>query len=401
MTFPKKILLSSSKIWLFSFLTFFLLASQCNTPPTPPLPEPPSEPVVRVALLTPTEGELATFGRMMRNGSLMAFDEWNNQGGLLGHRLEWAVYNTDCQFDSARQAVQQAVEDGVKFIIGPLCSEAAIAAAEPAESANVLMISPTATHPLVTVNNQGQTRPTVFRASHAYRRQGQAAARFADETLEVNTAALFANPGDDYSTILADAFAQQFSRQGGEIVYRATYTPGDTDFRDQLMAIYNSGAAVIYLPAGVEVVNRIAGQLKELNLTSSGSSSQAKPILLGSDSWESAELDVEATTGSYFTTHVALPDSSPGARTWAEAYKSTYAIEPDTLAVLGYDAATLLLTSIEQAGTFDPNAIAKTLEQGTFSGVTGQISFDSQHNPIKPVPIVHIEDGQRMSLFRE
>ena len=85
------------------------------------------------------------------------------------------------------------------------------------------------------------------------------------------------------------------------------------------------------------------------------------------------------------------------AQSWAEAYKSNYAIEPETLAVLGYDAAIVLLTAIQQAGAVDRLAVAKSLEHGTFEGVTGQINFDSQHNPIKPVPIMAVKEGQVIS----
>jgi len=83
----------------------------------------------------------------MLNGATMAFEEWNSQGDVLGHRIEWVVYDTACQFDPAQQAIRQAIDASVEFIIGPLCSDAAVAAAEEAESAGLLMISPTATHP--------------------------------------------------------------------------------------------------------------------------------------------------------------------------------------------------------------------------------------------------------------
>jgi branched-chain amino acid transport system substrate-binding protein len=331
---------------------------------------------------------------MMRNGSIMAFEEWNNEGGLLEHRIEWVVYDTDCQFDTARQVTQQAIDDGLQFIIGPLCSEAAIAAAQTAQLEKVLLISPAATHPLVTVDGAGQTRRTIFRAGYAYPLQAQAAALFAYQTLKANKAALFSSPGDNYSATLARLFAQQFSGQGGEIVHQTTYTPGDVDFTDTLLALRHSEAEVIYLPAPAAVVNRVAGQLNELG--SSGPSSN--PVLLGSDSWESVELDLSATGGSYFTTHFAPTDQRPPVQTWTETYKSAYAIEPNTLAVLGYDAATLLITAIQQAGTFDTSAVVKALEQGVFRGVTGQISFDNQHNPIKPVPVVQIKDGRTIFL---
>lgn len=379
--------------WLLSIFTLVMLAWQCNPPPDPALPTPVTGPVARIALLAPTSGEMATFGRILSNGSRMALDQWNNQGGLLGHQLEWMIYDTGCQFETARRATRQALDDGLELIIGPLCSEAAIAAAELAEAEQALMISPTATHPLVTVNDRGQTRATIFRAAFTYSWQGQAAARFAYETLKVDKAALLVATGDDYATGLTEAFAKQFTAQGGEIVYRASYAADEADFKQMLLAISASSAGLIYLPAPAAVVNRIAGQLKELGLARTALAAGSGMILLGSDSWESPELDLTTTAGSYFTTHFVLVDQPPSGRSWAEAYKAIYAVEPNTLAALGYDATGMLLAAIQQAGTFEPAIVAKTLEQGTFDGITGQITFDGRHNPIKPVPLVQIKAG--------
>jgi branched-chain amino acid transport system substrate-binding protein len=381
-------------VGLLVALSLLALTVQCSSsavPPvdnTPSLPAPPGGPALRIALLSPTTGELATFGRMLRNGSLMAFEAWNAQnGGVLGHRLEGVEYDATCDYELARQTSQQAIAAGFHFIIGPLCSEAAIAAAQVAEADLALMLAPTATHPLVTVNGEGLTRPTVFRASFAWPWQGQAAARFAYDQLRASKAALFFDPSDDYSQILVDSFAQRFESLGGEIVYRAAYSPTDTDFKPALQASHEAGAELIYLPAPASIVNRVAGQRRELGWSNS-------IALLGSDSWESVELDRAAAEGSYFTMHFLLEDQRPATREWADAYKAIYAVEPTTLAVLGYEAASILASGIEQAGTFEVKTVAETIEQGRFDGVTGPIHFDDQHNPLKPVPVAQIKNGQ-------
>ncbi len=377
-------------------LSLLALIPQCNLSGAaggnrlPPLPLPPTGPSLRVALLSPASGELATFGRVLRNGSILAFDEWNSRGGVVGRRVEWSVYDADCTFDAARQVTQQVVADGFQFIIGPLCSEAAIAAAEVAEANGALLLAPTATHPLVTVDGQGQTRATVFRASFVYPFQGQAAARFAVETLGKGWAALFFDPGDDYSATLGNAFATEFIAQGGKIVYQSTYTPADTDFTPALQAAADAGADMIYLPAPVAVVNRLAAQWQQLP--------QSKELtLLGSDSWDASELDLAAVEGGYFTRHFFLDEQHPATQAFADTYKASYAVSPDTLAALGYDAAAILMEAIEQARTLEVKQVAETLEQGRFDAVTGQIRFGRQHNPLKPVPVVQVKERKLIS----
>ncbi|MCK6625283.1 MAG: ABC transporter substrate-binding protein [Anaerolineae bacterium] len=371
------------------------LLAQCNLSGAvgqnsqPPLPFPPTGPVLRLAFLSPTTGELATFGRALRSGSILAFDEWNNQGGVLARRIEWTIYEADCDFEAAQQAVQQALDDGLDFLIGPLCSEAAIAAAAAVETKGALLIAPTATHPLVTVDGQGRTRPTVFRVSTVFQAQGEAAARFAIESLSIRRAALLIDPHDDYSATLGESFAAELAAQGGQIVYQGNFTPADTDFTPALQAAGAAGAELLYLPTPISVVNRIAGQMSQLRQSGS-----LRLTLLGSDSWHSADLDRTAAAGSYFTTHFFLDDQQPPTQQWAETYKASYAVAPDTLAFLGYEAATVLLEAVQQAGTLDVESVAKTLAQGHFEGVTGPLTFDPQHNSFRPVPVVQVKDGQ-------
>ena len=391
MSLPRQPFLKYILFRLLTGLALLLIAAQCQSPSTPPPPVTPAGSTVRLALLTPSSGELATFGRLLRNGSLMALAEWNDRGGLLDQRLEWTGYDSGCEFESGGQAARQAIADGQQIIIGPLCSEAAIAAAAEAETAGVLLISPTATHPLVTVNPQGQTRPTVFRVSHPYPALGQAAARFAYDSLNLQKAALVFDTNDPYARDLAETFAGQLMQQGGEVVYQGSYSPTQTDFTELLQAIRQAAPEVIYLPLPVDIVNQLAGQLHEF-YTAPGS--PPPPILLGSDSWDSPELDLEATAGSYFTSQLGPTDSTPALRQWADAYRAAYAVEPDTLAILGYEATHLLLTAIEQSGSLDPRLIAATMEQDTFTGLTGEISFDQRHNPRKPIPVLQVKDGQ-------
>lgn len=380
-------------LWLAASLA--VLVAQCNgglaAPSTPPLPTPPG-PVLRLALLTPTSGEIATFGRTLRNGSLMALDEWNSRGGVLSQHLQAVDYDTPCDFEAARHATRQALTDGLQFMIGPLCSEAAIAAALTAQEGGALLIVPTATHPLVTVDSAGQTRPIIFRAAYGYARQGQAMAALAYTHLAARRAALLTLAGDDYSAALAKAFASAFESLSGQVVYQSTYPPGEADFKPLLQAAAQAGAEALYLPAPAQVVNGVVAQWRELGLST-------QLTLLGSDSWDAPELDRAATEGSYFPVHFLLKDNRPATQAWAEAYKAKYAVSPTTLAALGYEATSTLLAAIQQAGAVEVKAVAPVLAGGEFEGLSGPFTFDAQHNPLKPVPVVQLQGNQR-SLVR-
>jgi branched-chain amino acid transport system substrate-binding protein len=377
-------------IWIGSLVClvvgFSLTAAQCSRPtPTPSA-------TVRVAVLTPMTGELATFGETVRNGITLAFDEGNDRGGINDQRIEWVLEDTRCDPVEARRAAERAIlEQGIRFIVGGVCSEAAIPIANVADEQGALFVAATATHPLVTVDGTGATRPLIFRAAYAYPYQGRAAARFALNELNARRAAVLTNPSDGFVRSLGDEFTAAFIAGGGQIVATPTYSLGgptgtsqDADFGEVIADLAKAGPEVLYVPDAYPVANRVGKQVRvqALDVT-----------LMGSDVWDSGALDLEALDGAYFTLQYSRETPNPLAKAWAERYLSAFAQEPDALAALGYDAASLLASAAESADSLAPEDIARQLERMEFEGVTGRWRFDAQHNPVKPVVVVRVQEG--------
>ena len=109
-------------------LILALLAAGCGAPAPALPPTRAANGVIKVAVLTPMSGELATFGETVRNGITMAFDDWNDRNGTIGGRsIAWVLEDTRCDPETARQAAERAIaEQGVQFIVGGVCSEDAI-----------------------------------------------------------------------------------------------------------------------------------------------------------------------------------------------------------------------------------------------------------------------------------
>jgi branched-chain amino acid transport system substrate-binding protein len=112
---------------------------------------------------------------------------------------------------------------------------------------------------------------------------------------------------------------------------------------------------------------------------------------MGSDVWDNGALDLEALEGAYFVLHYSRETPGSAAKAWQERYLSAFAVEPDTLAALGYDAANLLASALEGAGSLSPDQVGRRLEAVEFEGVTGNWRFDIRHNPLKPVVVVRID----------
>ncbi len=342
----------------------------------------PAPKALKVAILAPLSGDVATFGVSTRDGALLAIEEWNAKGGLLGRQIEAVVEDSQCEAEPAASAAKKVIsQDQVKFIIGEVCSKASIPVSEIATANKVVQISPTSTNPKVTIDEAGNAKPTVFRACFIDPFQGTVGAKFALEELGAKTAAVLLDQGNDYVRGLAEFFRDAFEAGGGKVVVWETYTAGDTDFTAILTKVKDANPDILYLPDYYSTVNVIAAQANQMGI---------KAVKLGGDGWDSPDLDQVATAGGFFTNHYSSEDTRLVVQEFVKKYQAKYGSVPDALAALAYDAANILFLAIQQAGTDDPVKVAQAMEKGKFSVVSGDIVFDAQHNPKKCAVILEV-----------
>jgi branched-chain amino acid transport system substrate-binding protein len=347
----------------------------------------PSGEPIKIAILAPLTGPVPTFGASTRDGALLAIEEWNAKGGLLGRPIEAVVEDSQCTADPAVNAANKVInQDGVKFIIGEVCSSASIPVSEVAESSQVIQISPTSTNPQVTKNQDGSTKEYIFRACFIDPFQGTVGAKFALDNLGAQTAFIMLDQGNDYVRGLAEFFEASFTEGGGEIVGKETYTAQDTDFSAILTKVAEAQPDVLYVPDYYNILNLVGAQAQQMGITS---------VLMGGDGWDSADLDRTAVEGGYFTNHYSPDDERPVVQDWITRYEEKYGAVPDALATLAYDAAGMLLTAIEEAGTADDTAaVSAALEALQLEAVSGNITIDQDHNPVKAAVILQVTGGE-------
>lgn len=341
---------------------------------------------LKVAVLAPLSGAVPTFGTAMRNGIELATAEWNEKGGVLGRQIELVVEDSQCEADPAVNAANKVIDqDGVKFILGELCSKASIPVSEIAESKKIVQITGSSTNTNVTLNVDGSTKQYVFRSCFIDPFQGLVAAKFASENLGAKTAFIMLDQGNDYVRGLAEAFEESFTEMGGTIVGKETYTSQDTDFSAILSKVQEANPDVIVLPDYYPIVNLVGAQAKQMGITAP---------MIGGDGWDSPDLSPEAAAGGYFVNHYTPDDARQIVVDWVSLYEAKYGMVPDAIATLAYDAANVLYASIEAAGTDDPTVVAPAMAGLTWEGVTGTITFDEFHNPIKGAVVMKVtEEG--------
>jgi branched-chain amino acid transport system substrate-binding protein len=340
---------------------------------------------IKIGFYGALTGPTATFALSGKNGTLLAVEQINAAGGVLGKPIVLLAEDDRGEASEAASVVSKLItRDHVVALIGEQASSRTLAAAPVAQSYGVPMISPTSTN--VEVTKKGDY---IFRACFIDPYQGRVLAVFARDNLKASTAALLVDVRSDYSVGLAEAFRSDFESRGGRIVHELKYSEGDSDFSAQLTAIRPSKVDVIVVPGYYTDAGLIARQARSLGLAAT---------LLGADGWDSpklVEIGGQAMEGAYFSNHYSVDDPSPAVRAFVEAYKARYGAEPDSIAASSYDATRLLADAITRAGSTEGKRIRDALASTRdFPGVTGAITMDADRNPIKPAVVLKVEGGR-------
>ncbi len=341
-------------------------------------------------------GPTATFGQSALKGIKMAVDEINAAGGIKGARIKLLEQDNKGQSQEAVNVAKKfAYQDQVDILVGAIASTLSIKMAAVAEEAELPMVTPASTNPAVTVDNEGNVRKWVFRATFTDDFQGEILARFVYEDLGAKRIAIFYDAGQDYSKGVYQRVKDVFTSLGGEVVAEATFTQEDIDFRAKLTKFKESDFDVLVVSGYYDKAGLILKQAREVGLDKQ---------VVGPDGFDSEELITiagEAANGVYFTTHFAPDDPDPKVQKFVQDYKARYGGEdPDAIAVLGYDAMYIIKDALMRAESFSRADIRDALETvKEVSVTTGTVTIDQQHNAFKPLVIVKIVDGKR-SFFK-
>lgn len=328
-------------------------------------------------------GSEATFGLSTEDGIKLAFSEKNAAGGIKGKKLKLISLDNQGKSEEARAAAQRLItQEHVLAVLGEVASGRSLAAAPVAQQYKVPLITPSSTNPKVT-----EVGDYIFRVCFIDPFQGLVMAKFATQELKKKRFAIFRDVKSDYSVGLANVFAAEIKKMGGEIIADESYQSGETDFKAQLTQIKGKAPEAVFIPGYYTDVGLIARQARQLGI---------KVPLLGGDGWDSdklSEIGQEAINGSYFSNHYTTESNEPAVVEFIKKFRETYkGRTPDGMAALGYDAARVLIAAIERTSEITPKAIrdeiAKTKD---FQGVTGVITLNEKRDAVKSAVVVQVD----------
>ena len=349
---------------------------------------------IKIAILAPLSGDVATFGQSTRDGVMLAVEEWNAKGGPAGYKIQYVLGDSQCDPKAAADAAKKAVdEDKVQFIIGAVCSSETIPIGEYAATKKVPLISGTSTNAKVTVDDAGHVKKYSFRACFIDPFQGRVMAQFAYDKLGARKAAIIQDIAQDYAVGLANFFRQAFVELTGDpksVVAFTSYQTGDRDYTAQLTYVANAKPDVVFAPGYYADAAVLVTQARSLGL---------KMPFLGGDTFEAPEfieIGGKNVEGVYFSTHYSADAPvTPASEKFVAQYKAKFKTAPNTFAALGYDCYNLILDAMERAGSSDPKAIRDAIAKTKgFVGATGIITLDANGDATKSAVVLVVKDGQ-------
>ena len=355
-----------------------------------------SQDEIKIGLNYELSGAAASYGQDTLNGVLMAIDEINAAGGVLGKQITYVkLDNKTDPAESTSAATRLATKENVSIILGPATTGATKAAIPVADKNKVPLISASATADDVTVDAKG-VKEYAYRICFNDSFQGTVMANFASKNLNAKNAVVLMDNSSDYGKGLAKTFTETFTKNGGTIVAQEAFVKDEKDFNAILTKIKDKTFDILLIAGYYNEAGLIIKQARALGID--------KPVL-GGDGLDSPVLGElagkTALNKVYFSNHYSSLDKDPLIVKFMEEFKNKNSKDPNAFSALGYDLGYFAADAIKRANSTDPAKIKEALDNTTeFKGVTGTFSIDKNHNPVKTAVVIELKDGVQYSSVK-
>ncbi len=270
------------------------------------------------------------------NGIRLAVEEINQSG--VGDPIKMIFRDTNSSPSRTAEAVRELAEEDVRFIIGTLFSDQAIAAAEAAEREKIVFVAPLATDERVSAGHRW-----AFQANASIRSRGRMMARFAVLGLQLDSLGVIARVDESgISERLTDAFIQEASELGATINLVSVLSGNSAWVRlsEAITADTLKHVEAVYIPVtDIEPEPAVGAILASLDRL------RAETRILGNSSWHDLPMVVAASR--YTTTYsndFYLIEADSTVEKFKERFAQLSSESPGRLAYTGYDVTRYLLT---------------------------------------------------------
>ena len=361
------------------FILFVLLGSGCSNSN-----EQHNKDDIIIASANPMSGNSREFGNMKVKAIQLAFDEVNAAGGIQGRKLRLLVGDDASSPKEAHNLAEKIVADkSVIAVIGHWNSASTMAARNVYNGAGIPVITDSVNKTIT-----DGTTPYLFRILPTDQMEAEELAEYSFYKLGLKKMAII-YVNNDYSIGMKDYFREKMQRMGGAITTIETFSEGRTkDFTSELNKIKNSQPDGIFIAGYYTEVALIARQAHEMGLSF--------PIIStdGISSEELISLGGKAVDGIRFNGFFYSDMTQNGSEKFIRNFRKRYGKEPDSYTALAYDSAQLLIEAIRKNGASREGIYEYLAKVNEFPGITGNLTFDKNHDVKSKIVILTIKDGK-------
>ncbi|PRA23988.1 branched-chain amino acid ABC transporter substrate-binding protein [Pseudomonas poae] len=321
---------------------------------------------IKIGIAGPKTGPVTQYGDMQFIGAKQAIKDINAKGGVDGKMLEAKEYDDACDPKQAVAVANKVVNDGVKYVIGHLCSSSTQPASDIYEDEGVIMITPAATSPEITARGY----KLIFRTIGLDSAQGPAAGNYIADHVKPKVVAVL-HDKQQYGEGIATAVKQTLEKKGTKVAVFEGLNAGDKDFSSIIQKLKQANVDFVYYGGYHPELGLILRQAQEKGL-------KAKfmgPEGVGNDSI--SQIAQGASEGLLVTLPKSF-DAEPENKAIVDAIKADGKDPSGPFVFPAYSAVELIAGGITAAKSEDTAKVAAAIHAGTFKTPTGDLSFDAK-----------------------
>jgi branched-chain amino acid transport system substrate-binding protein len=345
---------------------------------------------IKLGALFNLTGGMSSIDAPALNGAKLAAKLINEQGGVLGKKLEVIGYDTKTDQKVTATSAKKALSDGVIAGLGYGDTTFVMAAAPAFQEKGLPFVTSGATHPEL----PKWVGDFFFMVPFGDDDQSFAIADYTYDKLGARNVVVWTDNSMDFTKALSKFFKQRFTELGGNIILEDFFMMGDKDFSAQIARLKAADpkADAVFVSAIPNEAGLTVKQIREAGLELN---------IVSGDGFDTELVTTvpgdKLANDVYFSTHTYREDTRPEVLAFVDAYKREYGHDPENaFAALGFDAVGLIADGIKRAGSADGPALRDALAATKgYKGVTGEITYSRPSRvPAKGVSIISVHDGK-------
>ena len=352
----------------------------------------PSGDTFRIGGIGPTTGDAATYGTAVKNGTQIAVDEINANGGINGYQIEFKFQDDENDPEKSVNAYNVLKDWGMQMLVGSTTSGCTVAVAAETANDNMFQLTPSGSSTDCTVNDN------VFRVCFSDPDQGKASANYIANNKLATKIAVIYDSSSVYSTGIYQSFVLQAAENNLEVTASAFTSDNKTDFSVQLQSAKENGAELVFLPIYYQEASAILSQADTMGYDPLWFGCDGLDgILTGVENW-----DTSLAEGVMLLTPFAADAKDELTQNFVKTYVEKYGETPNQFAADAYDAVYAIKAAAEAADLKPDMSVSEICEAMktamttiSIDGLTGAaMSWTASGEPNKGPKAVEIVDGK-------